>query len=39
LKDIWPSQREVRDAMHAALKPEVFRQLYRDFAAQNPKWN
>jgi aconitate hydratase len=39
LKDIWPSQREVREAMHAALKPEVFRQLYRDFAAQNPKWN
>jgi aconitate hydratase len=39
LKDIWPSQREVRDAMQAALKPEVFRQLYRDFAAQNPKWN
>src|ERR1700677_421617 len=30
LKDIWPSQREVRDAMHAALKPEVFRQLYKD---------
>jgi aconitate hydratase len=39
LKDIWPSQREVRDAMHAALKPEVFRQLYQNFAAQNPKWN
>jgi aconitate hydratase len=39
LKDIWPRQDEVRDAMHAALKPEVFRALYRDFAAQNPKWN
>jgi aconitate hydratase len=39
LKDIWPSLREVRDAMQTALKPEVFRQLYRDFAAQNPKWN
>ena len=39
LKDIWPDQAEVRDAMHAALKPEVFRRLYRDFAAQNPKWN
>ena len=26
-------------AQKAALKPEVFRQLYRDFAAQNPKWN
>jgi aconitate hydratase len=39
LKDIWPGQAEVRDAMRAALKPEVFRRLYRDFAAQNPKWN
>ena len=39
LKDIWPDQAEVRDAMRAALKPEVFRRLYRDFAAQNPKWN
>ena len=25
--------------MQAALKPEVFRKLYSDFAAQNPKWN
>ena len=25
--------------MQSALKPEVFRELYRDFAAQNPKWN
>jgi aconitate hydratase len=39
LKDIWPSLQEVRNLMHAALKPEVFRQLYRDFAKQNPKWN
>jgi aconitate hydratase len=39
LRDIWPSLKEVRDAMQAALKPEVFRQLYRDFAGQNPKWN
>jgi aconitate hydratase len=39
LKDIWPSLQEVRDQMEAALKPEVFRQLYRDFAEQNPKWN
>jgi len=39
LRDIWPSLREVRDGMALALKPEVFRQLYRDFAAQNPKWN
>jgi aconitate hydratase len=39
LKDIWPTQAEVRQAMEAALKPEVFRRSYRDFAAQNPKWN
>jgi aconitate hydratase len=39
LKDIWPTLKEVRDQMQAALKPEVFRRLYTDFAAQNPKWN
>ncbi len=39
LKDIWPTLQEVRDQMQTALKPEVFRKLYRDFAEQNPKWN
>jgi aconitate hydratase len=39
LKDIWPTLQEVRDQMQSALKPEVFRKLYRDFAEQNPKWN
>jgi aconitate hydratase len=39
LKDLWPTLREVRDLMQAALQPEVFRRLYQGFAAQNPKWN
>ena len=39
LKDIWPSLREIRDLMQTALQPEIFRKLYKDFAAQNPKWN
>jgi len=39
LKDIWPSLTEIRDQMSAALKPEVFKKLYSDFAEQNPKWN
>ncbi len=39
LKDIWPTQEEIRSAMAAALKPEVYRKLYTDFAEQNPKWN
>ena len=39
LREIWPTLQEVRDEMQAALKPEVFQRLYRDFAGQNPKWN
>jgi aconitate hydratase len=39
LRDLWPSLGEIRDLMQSALTPEVFRQLYRDFADQNPKWN
>jgi aconitate hydratase len=39
LRDLWPSLQEVRDQMKAALRPEIFRKLYADFAAQNPKWN
>jgi len=39
LKDLWPTLREVRDLMQAALQPDVFRKLYQDFAGQNPKWN
>lgn len=39
LKDIWPSLSEVRTSMESALKPEIYRKLYKDFAEQNPKWN
>ena len=39
LRELWPSLAEIRDAMVSALSPEVFRQLYGDFAGQNPKWN
>jgi aconitate hydratase len=39
LHDLWPSLQEIRDAMQSALRPEIFRKLYRDFAEQNPKWN
>jgi len=39
LKDIWPSLDEIKSAMASALKPEVYRKLYTDFAEQNPKWN
>src|SRR5204863_89593 len=39
LRDIWPSQNEIRELMKTALSPDVFRRLYTDFAKQNPKWN
>jgi aconitate hydratase len=39
LQEIWPSLGEIRQAMQSALKPDVFRKLYHDFASQNPMWN
>jgi aconitate hydratase len=39
LRDLWPSLEEIREAMASAIRPEVFRKLYADFAGQNPKWN
>ncbi len=39
LKDIWPSLTEIREYLEAAVRPEVYQKLYRDFSAQNPKWN
>ena len=39
LRDLWPTLDEVRQQLEAALRPDVFRRLYSDFAAQNPKWN
>ncbi|MBM3839250.1 MAG: aconitate hydratase AcnA [Verrucomicrobia bacterium] len=39
LRDVWPTLAEIREQMEKALKPEVFRSLYRNFTEQNPKWN
>jgi aconitate hydratase len=38
LKDIWPSQAEIKEVYESALKPETFSRLYTDFDDQNPKW-
>jgi aconitase A len=39
LRDIWPNLEEISQLMRAALDPETYRNLYRDFAEQNPLWN
>lgn len=38
LKDLWPSQEEVRAEIASALKPEVYEKLYGDIDNANPKW-
>jgi aconitate hydratase len=38
LRDLWPTQDEVRELLGAALKPEVYAKLYGDVDAANPKW-
>ena len=39
LRDVWPSLQEINSLLSAALDPETYRTLYRDFQAQNPLWN
>jgi aconitate hydratase len=39
LRDVWPSQREVADALAAALKPEQFAAEYGNVFEGNPRWN
>ena len=39
LQEIWPGLEEINSLMSAAMDPETYRRLYRDFEAQNPLWN
>ncbi|MEL6444249.1 MAG: aconitate hydratase AcnA [Bacteroidota bacterium] len=39
LKDIWPSQQEILDAIAQAVKPEHFAEQYDDIENSNPRWN
>ena len=38
LKDIWPTQAEIKAELSAALKPAVYQTLYGDLDSANPKW-
>ncbi len=38
LKDLWPSQSEIKTQIEAALKPEVYEKLYGNVDTANPKW-
>ena len=39
LRDIWPTMEEVRHHLSSAFDPETYRNLYKNFAEQNPLWN
>lgn len=39
LRDIWPTLEEVRVHLSSAFDPETYRNLYDNFAEQNPLWN
>jgi aconitate hydratase A / 2-methylisocitrate dehydratase len=39
LRDIWPTTEEIGGLMSDAMDPETYRNLYGNFADQNPMWN
>lgn len=39
LKDIWPSNDEVQQAMRSAISPDMFRAKYANVFTQNERWN
>ncbi|HET7377464.1 MAG TPA: aconitate hydratase AcnA, partial [Anaerolineae bacterium] len=39
LKEIWPTQKEVGDAMAQSVKPEMFQKSYSNVFGDNEKWN
>jgi len=39
LRDIWPSQGEVTETLEKAVRPEMFRESYRNVWDGNPTWN
>jgi len=39
LRDIWPSNEEVRDVVSQSVEPEMFRQEYHNVFQANEEWN
>ncbi|HEY3134608.1 MAG TPA: aconitate hydratase [Blastocatellia bacterium] len=39
LRDIWPSDEEVRQYLQTAFDPETYRRRYSNFVEENPLWN
>jgi aconitate hydratase len=38
LRDLWPTQREIAETLHSALRADMFRHEYRDVFAGDERW-
>jgi aconitate hydratase len=39
LKDLWPTDEEIRKYLDLSSEPDTYRKLYHDIASSNPAWN
>jgi aconitate hydratase len=39
LRDIWPSQKEIRETVNRSIKPEMYHEIYGNVWDGNPQWN
>jgi len=39
LKDIWPSNEEIQNAIRSVLSPDMYRRKYANIFTQNERWN
>ena len=39
LRDLWPTQEEIRETVRAAVKPEMFKEKYAGVYAGDERWN
>jgi aconitate hydratase len=39
LKDIWPTNQEIQEALGVAMSPDMFRDKYKDVFRANERWN
>ena len=39
LKDVWPTKKEIDDAINKNVKPSSYKKRYKNIASSNKKWN
>ena len=39
LKDLWPTDAEIKQTIESSISPEMFRAQYADVFSANPQWN